>query len=321
MGESSVQTAPISANVNASLPQPALASLTDEEEEPPSSGLSNAHQEQVTSNRDVEGGTPSESPRPRFSGAADPEKQPVSAIVHHDDPVVPTRSSRLSTLFRPAYPLGPTPTYKASLRAIVLYSPLNVFLVFIPISWALHHAHQSAIIVFVTSALAIIPLAALLGLGTEQIAVRTSGSVGGLLNASLGNIVEMIIAGIALKKVRFAPRGLIRSNTTFILQCDLELIQSSLLGGLLSNLLLVLGTAFVGELPHITSRRVASTEYRRSGWLPLPPARVPAHGGAGQLLIDDRLRHFALGPSCLRKSSCFATMCFDPDVLFCSTNG
>ena len=207
MGESSVQTAPISANVNASLPQPALASLTDEEEEPPSSGLPHAHQEQVTINRGIEGGTPSESanaviPRSRFSGAADPEKQPVSAAVHHDDdPVARTRFSRLSTLFKPTYPLGPKPTYKASLRAIVLYSPLNIFLVFIPISWALHHAHQSAIIVFVTSALAIIPLAALLGLGTEQIAVRTSGSVGGLLNASLGNIVEMIIAGIALKKV------------------------------------------------------------------------------------------------------------------------
>ncbi|PBK65123.1 hypothetical protein ARMSODRAFT_1006753 [Armillaria solidipes] len=76
-------------------------------------------------------------------------------------------------------------------------------------------------------ALWIVPLAALLGFGTEQAAARTSASVGGLLNATLGNVVEMIIGGVGLQK------------------CALELVQSSLLGGLLSNLLLVLGMAFL----------------------------------------------------------------------------
>jgi Ca2+:H+ antiporter len=49
----------------------------------------------------------------------------------------------------------------------------------------------------------IVPLAALLGFGTEQVAIRTSQSVTGLLNVTLGNIVEMIIdhSGIALKDV------------------------------------------------------------------------------------------------------------------------
>lgn len=138
--------------------------------------------------------------------------------------------ARLRLLFTPAHPLtGPPPTYAQSLRAIITYSPLNVLLIFIPISWGMHFAHAglSPTMIFVFSALGIIPLAALLGLGTEQIAVRTSMSVGGLLNATLGNVVEMIIAGIALNK------------------CELELVQSSLLGGLLSNLLLVLGMAFV----------------------------------------------------------------------------
>ncbi|KAJ7599441.1 Sodium/calcium exchanger protein-domain-containing protein [Mycena floridula] len=122
---------------------------------------------------------------------------------------------------------GPAPTYLQSFLSTIRYTPLNVCLLFIPVSWALYFTHQKAIVVFVTSALGIVPLAALLGFGTEQIALHTSSSVGGLMNATLGNIVEMIIAGIALKK------------------CDLELVQSSLLGGLLSNLLLVTGMAFI----------------------------------------------------------------------------
>lgn len=108
---------------------------------------------------------------------------------------------RLRGLFTPTHRIGPSPGYGRSLRAAALYTPLNVFLLFIPVSWALHYTQQPDTLVFVFSALAIIPLAALLGLGTEQIALRTSQSVGGLLNATLGNIVEMIIAGIALHRV------------------------------------------------------------------------------------------------------------------------
>ncbi|KAJ7143740.1 Sodium/calcium exchanger protein-domain-containing protein [Mycena epipterygia] len=134
---------------------------------------------------------------------------------------------KLRAHFVPAHPLGPPPTYAASFMAVLRYSPLNVCLVFIPVAWAMHYTHQSATLIFVFCSLGIIPLAALLGLGTEQIALRTSHSVGGLLNATLGNVVEMIIAGIALK------------------ECKLELVQSSLLGGLLSNMLLVLGMAFI----------------------------------------------------------------------------
>ncbi|KAJ7171117.1 Sodium/calcium exchanger protein-domain-containing protein [Mycena filopes] len=148
-----------------------------------------------------------------------------------EDTGAPTISASALQKFRahfaPTHPVGPPPTYAASFQAVLRYTPLNFCLVFIPVSWALHYTHQSATLIFVFCCLGIIPLAALLGLGTEQIALRTSHSVGGLLNAALGNIVEMIIAGIALK------------------QCKLELVQSSLLGGLLSNMLLVLGMAFI----------------------------------------------------------------------------
>lgn len=114
-----------------------------------------------------------------------------------------SKDSPLRALFTPTRPLGPRPTYAASFIAALKYTPLNICLVFIPVSWVLHYTHQSPTLIFVFSCLAIVPLAALLGLGTEQIAIRTSQSVGGLLNATLGNIVEMIIAGIALKQVSY----------------------------------------------------------------------------------------------------------------------
>lgn len=112
--------------------------------------------------------------------------------------------NRFKALFTPVHPIqGPPPTWMQSLKATLRYSPLNICLVFIPISWGLHLGmHGQDTMVFVFSALGIIPLAALLGFGTEQIALKTSMSFGGLLNATLGNIVEMIIAGIALKEVR-----------------------------------------------------------------------------------------------------------------------
>jgi len=80
--------------------------------------------------------------------------------------------------------------------------------------------------VFVINFISIIPLAKLLGESTEQLAMHTSQSLGGLLNATFGNAVEIIISIIALKD------GLIR------------VVQSSLVGSILSNLLLVLGMAF-----------------------------------------------------------------------------
>ncbi|KAI0744350.1 Sodium/calcium exchanger protein-domain-containing protein [Daedaleopsis nitida] len=135
--------------------------------------------------------------------------------------------ARLRMLFTPTKPLGPEPTYAGSAKATLRYTPLNFCLIFIPVSWVMHYTHQDPTLVFVFSCLGIVPLAALLGFGTEQIAHRTSSTVGGLLNATLGNVVEMIIAGIALS------------------ECKLELVQSSLLGGLLSNMLLVLGMAFI----------------------------------------------------------------------------
>ncbi len=85
--------------------------------------------------------------------------------------------------------------------------------------------HASAITIFTLSALAIIPLSALLGAATEAVSEQTSPAVGGLLSASMGNLAELIIAGIALHA------GLV------------DLVKASITGAILGNLLLVLGIA------------------------------------------------------------------------------
>ena len=89
--------------------------------------------------------------------------------------------------------------------------------------------------VFGLSALAIIPLSAVLGHATEELAARAGPTLGGLLNATLGNLAELIIAGLALRA------GL------------LELVKASITGSILGNLLLVLGAAqFAGGLRYKT---------------------------------------------------------------------
>lgn len=97
----------------------------------------------------------------------------------------------------------------------------------IPVSWALHFTGAGGdTAIFCTSFAAIIPLAALLGFATEEMAIRVGHTLGGLLNATFGNAVELIIAILALVKG------------------ELRIVQSSMIGSILSNCLLVLGCCF-----------------------------------------------------------------------------
>jgi Ca2+:H+ antiporter len=110
---------------------------------------------------------------------------------------------------------------------------LNFLLVFIPIALALDWYDANPILVFVASALAIIPLAGLMGRATEQLANYVGQTVGGLLNASLGNAPELIIAIFALKE------GLH------------DVVKASITGSILGNTLFTLGLAmFLGGLRH-----------------------------------------------------------------------
>ncbi|KAG8688588.1 hypothetical protein FRC11_005173, partial [Ceratobasidium sp. 423] len=106
----------------------------------------------------------------------------------------------LTKMLEPEQKLAPPPTWTLSAVNIMKYSYLNILLVFVPVSWACHFTHQSPTITFIFSFLAIIPLAALLGFATEELALRVGQTLGGLLNATFGNAVELIIAILALVK-------------------------------------------------------------------------------------------------------------------------
>ncbi|RKP08092.1 Sodium/calcium exchanger protein-domain-containing protein [Thamnocephalis sphaerospora] len=119
------------------------------------------------------------------------------------------------------------PTLASSFRYFLFGSYVNVLLLAMPLGIIAHFAHWSGTWVFVFNFFAIIPLASLLGYATEEIALRFGDTIGGLLNATFGNAVELIIAVVAVKN------GKIR------------VVQASLLGSILSNLLLVLGFCFL----------------------------------------------------------------------------
>ena len=107
--------------------------------------------------------------------------------------------------------------------------PLNWLVLFLPVALVLRAIGANDLLVFGTSALAIIPLAGLIGSSTDELAKYVGPGLGGFLNATFGNAAELIIVLLALQ------RGLT------------EVVKASLTGSILGNLLLVLGLAmFVG---------------------------------------------------------------------------
>jgi Ca2+:H+ antiporter len=103
---------------------------------------------------------------------------------------------------------------------------LLALLVFFPIALVLEYAvHAPALAIFLASAAAIIPLAALMGRATEQLAQRLGEGVGGLLNATFGNAAELIIAIVALRAGLF------------------DLVKASITGSIIGNILLVFGAS------------------------------------------------------------------------------
>ncbi len=109
--------------------------------------------------------------------------------------------------------------------------PLNLLLLFVPIALITEISGGEPALIFGLAALAVIPLARLIGEATEELAVHTGTKVGGLLNATLGNAAELIITIFALRE------GLV------------ELVRASITGSILGNLLLVMGLSiFAGGL-------------------------------------------------------------------------
>ncbi|HSJ58518.1 MAG TPA: calcium/proton exchanger [Anaerolineae bacterium] len=117
---------------------------------------------------------------------------------------------------------------------------LYVLLIFIVVAIVAEFAGWNPLFIFVSSGLAMIPLAGLMGEATEALAVHTGPRLGGLLNATLGNAAELIITIMALREGLANPA--INAHM-------LELVRASLTGSILGNILLVLGLAvLVGGL-------------------------------------------------------------------------
>jgi Ca2+:H+ antiporter len=110
---------------------------------------------------------------------------------------------------------------------------LNILLIFVPIAVVLEYMGASPTLIFISSALAIVPLAGWLGRATEEIASHLGSAAGGLLNATFGNATELIVAYFALAAGQ------------------IEVVKASIIGSIAGNLLLVLGlAAFLGGRRH-----------------------------------------------------------------------
>jgi len=114
---------------------------------------------------------------------------------------------------------------------------LNWLLAFIPLGAVAKYAPGSETRVFVFAALAIVPLAGLMGLATEHLAHRVGAGLGGLLNATFGNAAELIIGLTALSQGKYS------------------IVKASLTGSIIGNILLVLGASILaGGLKFKTQR-------------------------------------------------------------------
>jgi Ca2+:H+ antiporter len=132
---------------------------------------------------------------------------------------------------------------RALVRALVA-NRLNVLIVAAPLSWVLHIVSPGSPWVFISAAISLVPLAGVIGLGTEDLACRSGPAVGGFLNATFGNAAELIIAIVALH------------------DGHVELVKASITGSIVGNLLLVLGVSFfVGGIGRTsqTFNRTAAT--------------------------------------------------------------
>src|SRR5947208_11693422 len=130
-------------------------------------------------------------------------------------------------------------------------NPLLWLLVFVPIALAAEKLyHEAHTLHFVLSVLAILPLAVLLSHATESVAAKTGDSVGGLLNATLGNLTELVIAIAALQAGQYM------------------LVKASIAGAIVTNSLFMLGASFLlGGLKHHVQEFNRSTARLQAGLL------------------------------------------------------
>ena len=151
----------------------------------------------------------------------------------------------------------------ATLLSEVRHNPLLWLLAFVPAVFVAQAVRPEAhTMLFVVSVLAIVPLAALLSLATESVSAKTGDAVGGLLNATLGNLTELVIALAALRAGQYM------------------LVKASVAGAIVANSLFMLGMSFllgglkyhVQEFNRVSSRLQASLLFLATVALLIPSA-------------------------------------------------
>ncbi len=156
-------------------------------------------------------------------------------------------------------------------------NPLLWLLAFVPAVFAGQKlAADAHTMLFILSVLAIVPLAALLSHATESVAAKTGDSVGGLLNATLGNLTELIIALAALRSGQYV------------------LVKASIAGAVVTNSLFLLGASFLlGGLKHhtqeynrVSARLQASLLFLATIALLIPSATREADAGVAPVFTQ-----------------------------------
>jgi len=157
-------------------------------------------------------------------------------------------------------------------------SPLNWLLLAIPIAIGLEVMHADPLYIFISSGIAIIPVAGWMGRATEWMSEHLGSGIGGLLNATFGNAAELIIAIIALRA------GLH------------EIVKASITGSIIGNILLVLGLAFVTggvKYPKLkfnqTAASLSTTLLALSAIALIVPGLFHALTGAGRESVERTL--------------------------------
>src|SRR6266446_6026690 len=158
-------------------------------------------------------------------------------------------------------------------------NPVLWLLAFVPVVLIAQHVKPEAhTLLFVLSVLAIVPLAALLSHATESVAAKTGDTVGGLLNATLGNLTELVIALAALRAGQYT------------------LVKASVAGAIVANTLFLLGASFlIGGLRHHVQEYNRVSARFQAGLLFLAtiallvPSVVPEADGAGDASFTHRL--------------------------------
>ena len=161
----------------------------------------------------------------------------------------------------------------------IRHNPLLWLLIFVPAVFVAEAVAPDAhTLLFVLSVLAIVPLAALLSHATESVSAKTGDTVGGLLNSTLGNLTELVIALAALRLGQYT------------------LVKASIAGAIVSNTLFMLGASFLlGGLKHHVQEYNRMTARLQSGLLFLAtvalliPSAVAAGEAVGQQVFVQRL--------------------------------